>query len=121
MSTRRLGFKAALGLFNCARFFDAHEALEDLWRGLPESSPARKHFQGLIQLSVAFHHESRGNLRGARSVLDRGLRNLAGAESSFPDLDISQLRHDMIDWQDYFQNRTQRPAMPQIRFCDSRA
>jgi hypothetical protein len=53
----------------------------------------------LVQLAVALHHESRGNFVGARSVLDRGLRNLAGAEDSFPELDLERLRTELGDWQ----------------------
>jgi uncharacterized protein len=103
-----------LDLFNRAHFFDAHEVLEDVWRALPRASAAKKHLQGLVQLAVAFHHESRGNPRGARSVLDRALRNLTGAEMSFPTLDLSQLRADMVDWQKHLAGAAPRPARPQI-------
>jgi hypothetical protein len=34
-------------------------------------------------------------------VLERGLRNLRGAEESFPDLEIEQLRADLAVWQAY--------------------
>ncbi len=121
MSSCKSDFETALRLFNRARFFDAHEALEELWRGLPRSDPARKHFQGLVQLAVAFHQESRGNLRGAKSVLDRALRNLAGAEASFPALDLELLRHEMSAWQSYLVDRNERPATPQITLRSRRS
>ena len=60
-----------LDLFNRAHFYDAHEVLEDVWRPSPRGRPLRRHLQGLVQLAVALHHESRGNVIGARSVLDR--------------------------------------------------
>ncbi len=110
-----------LELFNRAQFFDAHEALEDLWRALPRSSPSKKHLQGLVQLAVAFHHESRGNFRGAKSVLDRALRNLAGAETSFPSLDLEPLRAEMFAWQNYLADRKHRPATPRITLRDARS
>jgi len=88
-----------LDLFNRSHFFDAHEALEDAWRESPRGVPLRRHLQGLVQLAVAFHHESRTNLVGARSVLERALRNLNGAEESFPSLDLARLRGDLADWQ----------------------
>jgi len=103
-----------LDLFNRARFFDAHEVLEDVWRALPRTSAAKKHLQGLVQLAVAFHHESRRNLRGARSVLDRALRNLNGAEASLPALDLGRLRADMADWQKHLAGAAPRPKPPQI-------
>lgn len=88
-----------LDLFNLSHFYDAHEALEDAWRESPRGMPLRRHLQGLVQLAVAFHHESRANLVGARSVLDRALRNLNGAEESFPFLDLARLHADLAAWQ----------------------
>jgi predicted metal-dependent hydrolase len=99
-----------LDLFNRAHFFDAHEVLEDVWRALPRASAAKKHLQGLVQLAVAFHHESRGNLRGARSVLDRALQNLDGAEESLPDLDLKSLHASLKPWREHLA-RT-RPGRP---------
>lgn len=77
-------FARGVELFNHAHFFDAHEVLEDLWRPIPPDAPLRRHLQGMVQLAVAFHHESTGNYVGARSVLSRALRNLNGVENSFP-------------------------------------
>jgi len=111
-------FERGLDLFNRAHFFDAHEVLEDVWRALPRDRTSRRrlrlHLQGLIQLAVAFYHESTGNLVGARSVLERGLRNLKGAESSFPDLDFDRLRAELADWQEHFAGATPRPKLPWI-------
>jgi predicted metal-dependent hydrolase len=108
-----------IGLFNQAHFFDAHEVLEDVWRPSPRGSTRRKHLQGLVQLAVAFHHESRGNFIGARSVLDRAFRNLAGAENSFPQLDFARLRAELADWQRHLADacvgsKSSRPALPCI-------
>jgi predicted metal-dependent hydrolase len=111
-------FERGLELFNRAHFFDAHEVLEDVWRALPRDRPSRRrfrlHMQGLIQLAVAFHHESTGNYVGARSVLERALRNLKGAEVSFPNLDFDRLRAELADWQEHFAGVAPRPKPPQI-------
>jgi predicted metal-dependent hydrolase len=90
-----------LALFNSSRFFDAHEVLEDVWRALPRDRPLRRHLQGMVQLAVAFHHQSKGNHVGARSVLERAMRNISGADSSFPDLDLDRLRAELEIWQRY--------------------
>jgi hypothetical protein len=108
------GLDRGIDLFNGGQFFDAHEVLEDVWRTLPRSSAAKKHLQGLVQLAVAFHHQSRGNRRGARSVLDRAVGNLTGAEISFPTLDLVQLRCDVADWQKHLAGAARRPASPHI-------
>ncbi|MGD0823999.1 MAG: DUF309 domain-containing protein [Terriglobales bacterium] len=111
---------AGLELFNRGHFFDAHEVLEDVWRALPRDSASRRrfrlHLQGLIQLAVAFHHYSTGNLVGARSVLARALRNLGGGERSFPDLDFDKLRAELVDWQRHFDGTRLRPRAPHISF-----
>jgi len=88
-------------LFNSGRFFDAHEVLEDAWREAPRHSPLRRHLQGMVQLAVAFHHQSKGNHVGARSVLERAVRNISGADISFPDLDLDRLRAELEIWQRY--------------------
>ncbi len=110
MSADRGDLAAALDLFNHAQFFEAHEALEDLWRAAADSSPAKKHLQGLVQLAVAFHHESQGNFRGARSVFERALGNLRDAEQSFPALDFENLRDELSSWQTYLRDRKLRPS-----------
>jgi len=94
-------FNRGLDLFNRAHFFDAHEVLEDVWRALPRDRPLRRHLQGMVQLAVAFHHQSKGNHVGARSVLERAVRNISGADGSFPDLDLDRLRAQLEIWQRY--------------------
>jgi uncharacterized protein len=58
--------------WDAARFFDAHEALEPAW--MLDRDPG---LHGLIQLAVALHHLSRGNLGGARRMVESGLAHLA--------------------------------------------
>jgi predicted metal-dependent hydrolase len=117
-----------VALFNRARFFDAHEVLEDVWRALPRDRTSdrrlRLHMQGMVQLAVAFHHASRNNYVGARSVMERAVGNLKGANRSFPDLDLDRLRVELKVWQRYLENsdgaldgdvhRHAAPALPKI-------
>ena len=53
--------------FNNCDFFEAHEAWEELWTEY--SGPARKFYQGLIQVAVALHHFGNGNIRGATQAV----------------------------------------------------
>ena len=118
MSPDHDDFTTGLDLFNRAHFFDAHEALEDVWRVLPRDELSgghrRLHMQGMVQLAVAFHHESTGNYVGARSVLERAMRNLGGAEDSFPDLDFERLRAELTKWRKHFAGAAPRPKLPRI-------
>jgi predicted metal-dependent hydrolase len=99
----QLEFDRGVDLFNRGCFFEAHEVLEDIWRSVGRGEPARRHWQGLVQLAVAFHHQSTGNFVGARSVMDRGLRNLHGGEQTFPDLDLDRLRTDLTAWREFLE------------------
>ena len=118
MPSNAADFNRGIDLFNHAHFFDAHEVLEDVWRSLPRDRPSRRrfrlHLQGMVQLAVAFHHESKGNHLGAHSVLERALRNFNGADSSFPDVDFDRLRADLAEWQKYLAGAAHRPKAPQI-------
>jgi len=99
-----------LTLFNSGHFFDAHEALEDVWREAPRHSHRRRHLQGLVQLAVAFHHQSTGNLVGARSVLERALRNIEDAEESLPEVDWKRLRTSLKPWREYLAEARRKPG-----------
>jgi len=56
------------------RWFDAHEALEEEWREAP--APERDFLQGLVHVTVAWHHASRGNAPGASRQLAKATRRL---------------------------------------------
>jgi predicted metal-dependent hydrolase len=62
--------KEGLRLFNARKFFEAHEALEALW--LKTAGEEKTFLHGLIQVAAAFHHFTRGNLTGFRSLLEKG-------------------------------------------------
>jgi len=109
---RDSGMQHGLALFNSGHFFDAHEVLEDVWREAPRHSHRRRHLQGLVQLAVAFHHQSTGNLAGARSVLERALRNIEGAEESFPEVDWKRLRANLKPWREYLEEAGRKPGAP---------
>lgn len=78
------------------KFFEAHEAWEEIWLAEPE--PEKTFLQGLIQLAAAFHHQARGNSKGLRSLLAAGLAKL----EQFPDVHsgiaLAKLRSDAEQW-----------------------
>ncbi len=90
MSLQAAEFQHGIILFNEKKFFDAHEVWEDVWRA---AAPEEQQFlQGLIQIAVALHHHSRGNLQGARSLLARAQRNLSDYPDSYAGLDLGGIR-----------------------------
>lgn len=62
-------FRRGIVLFNDEKFWESHEAWEDVWKRHPEKS--RLFFQGLIQVAAGMHQLRRNILRGA----DKHFRN----------------------------------------------
>jgi len=100
-------------LFNKGEFFEAHEVLEDVWRAAPESE--KRFLQGLIQVAVALHHHSQGNLVGAQSVLARAARNLAAYPDDHAGLNIAKLLCELSEWQRYLNNGSEPPPLLKVR------
>jgi len=75
--------------------FHAHEVFEDAWKTSTGSDRAL--WKGLAQIAVGLTHAARGNLRGARSLLQRGAAAIDPYREDSPyDLDIAGL----VDWAD---------------------
>ena len=89
-------FQLGIELFNAGRFFEAHEAWEEIW--LVASEPEKTFFQGLIQVSAAFHHRLRGNRQGMESLLEAGLAKLAPFPDGYRGIDLAKLRVDAKAW-----------------------
>ena len=67
-------FGEGIIFFNSGRYFDAHEAWEDVWR--ESDGPLRLFYQGLVQAAVGLHHLGKGNLNGAVAQLTKSLSKL---------------------------------------------
>ena len=64
-------FLYALNLFNNEKWYEAHDAFEDIWNNL--DGDERQIIQGILQVSVSQFHLSKGNLNGATILLGEGL------------------------------------------------
>tara|TARA_B100000941_G_C28370086_1_gene481667 strand:- start:358 stop:729 length:372 start_codon:yes stop_codon:yes gene_type:complete len=64
-------FNKALDLFNNKKWYEAHDALEDIWNTL--DGDERQIIQGILQVSVSQFHLNKGNLNGAMILLGEGL------------------------------------------------
>jgi hypothetical protein len=65
-----------VALYNAGRFWEAHEALEVVWRAT--ASPERECWQGLILAAAAMLHRERGNRHGLVTQGALAIRKLAG-------------------------------------------
>lgn len=109
-------FQRGVSLFNQARFFDAHEVLEEVWR--PARGRRRRFLQALIQVAVGLHHHSRGNLAGARSLLARGGNTLAQYPAVYAELDVARLRVSIDAWRAALAAGRPTPPLPRLEFVE---
>jgi predicted metal-dependent hydrolase len=107
-------FARGIELFNTRYFFEAHEAWEEIW--LHAAPPEKTFLQGLIQVTAAFHHHSRENLRGTKSLLRAGLAKLEDFPPHHRELNIEKLREAARKWLTALDRgeETRRPALPRI-------
>jgi uncharacterized protein len=104
--------EAGAALFDAGRWFDAHEAWEDVWR--VERGARRLLLQGLIQIAAAFHKGLvQGRPAGMIRLLGSGLAKLdaAGALAS----PLAPFRAEVEAWREaarLWAEGGDRPARP---------
>lgn len=82
-------YLAGIEFFNQCEFFEAHEAWEELWTDY--SGPARKFYQGLIQVAVCLHHFGNGNIRGAKKLFHSSTAYLEPYRPFYEGIDVDKL------------------------------
>jgi predicted metal-dependent hydrolase len=89
-------FQEGIDLFNQGRFFECHEAWEQVWnRSRGEEKLA---IQGLIQAAVAILHLERGNREGAKSLYAKARAKLDPLPFNFKGIELSQLREELREF-----------------------
>jgi len=84
--------REGIDLFNQERFWEAHEALEEIWH--PAKGVERDIIQGLILTAAALVHYQKNEQSVCVSILGRAREKL-GTLNHFKGLDISRLRASM--------------------------
>jgi predicted metal-dependent hydrolase len=84
-----VSLEQGIELMRAERWFDAHEALEEEWRDAPAAE--RDFLQGLVHVTVAWHHASRGNAPGASRQLAKASRRLAPYAPAHRGVDVARV------------------------------
>jgi uncharacterized protein len=84
-----VSLERGLELMRSERWFDAHEALEDEWREAPAEE--RDFLQGLVHVTVAWHHAANGNRPGAERQLEKAARRLGRYAPSHRGVDVARV------------------------------
>jgi predicted metal-dependent hydrolase len=79
-----------LAHFNSGRFFECHEAWEEVWKRA--SGSEKLFYQGLIQAAVALLHAERGNLRGAASIFRKARAKLDPLPAEYLGIALGEFR-----------------------------
>ena len=108
-------FEEGIDLFNEGRFFECHEAWEEIWKR--SDGELKLFYQGLIQAAVAILHAQRGNLEGARSLYEKASAKLEKIPHEHMGLAIGELR---IELSEFIEIATRAdgsplPASPRLR------
>ena len=90
-------FEHGIDLINAGSYYAAHDALEDVWRGV--HGWTKPFYQGMVQVAISLHHYSTGNMAGAQSVMTKCRKNLAEFPESFCGVDLRDLLAQLEAWQ----------------------
>lgn len=98
-------------LFNAREYYDAHEAWEEKWMHIGDSSA--DFWKGLIQIAVATLHWERGNHVGARRMIRRGINYVRPFGPEFLGLEVEPFLQQVEDhYQPLFQAVEQLKSVP---------
>jgi predicted metal-dependent hydrolase len=78
-----------LALIRARAFFEAHEALEEEWRGAPAAE--RDFLQGLVHVTVAWYQAGRGNRPGCERQLEKAARRLGPYAPAHRGVDVASV------------------------------
>jgi len=83
-------------LHNAGQYWQAHEAWEDLW--IREEGEVKLFYQGLIQVTAAFHHYGHSNWEGMRKLLKDGMAKLERFRPFAQGLDVDAFLEELRPW-----------------------
>lgn len=89
-------FEQGVELFNAGRFFECHEAWEDVWKS--QSGEQKLFTQGMIQAAAALLHASRGNRSGAASLYAKACEKIERFPDHYMGLALGEFRTAMREF-----------------------
>ena len=114
--------KKGILLFNEGFYFECHEFLEGVWKGV--KGKEKTFLKGLIHAAVAFYHLEYENLRGAITYLNRSHLRLKGFAPAFLGVDIKtfidqiEIYLRLLETLDSSDTQPIKSAVPKIRFIE---
>ena len=98
----QLLFQDGLNYYRAGNYFEAHESWEDMWSDYYLVD--RRFIQGLIQLSVSFVHLENGNIKGAKSLLNKSIEKFEEFNGTQRGININNLLKQINQVNDVYAN-----------------
>ena len=89
-------FEEGVELFNAGRFFECHEAWEEVWKR--QSGEQKLFLQGMIQAAAAILHVERRNRAGAESLYAKSCAKLDPLADEHMGLALGEFRAAMREF-----------------------
>ena len=95
-TAQRKALLTGIQLFNARKFWEAHEAWEEVWKGVPDES--RIFFQGIIQAAAAYHLLLvKRRYGGMMNNFDKALSKLELFPGKFLGIDVTRLKRAIAE------------------------
>jgi len=99
-----------LRCYGDGEYFLAHEHWESVWLQCEE--PEKTFLQALIQITAAFHHLQKKNLKGTASLLRAALRRLDAFPANYAGIEVEAVRESVRAWLQLLDCGEPAPGMP---------
>ncbi|MBI4436358.1 MAG: DUF309 domain-containing protein [Candidatus Omnitrophica bacterium] len=99
--------------FNRQKFFEAHEAWEEIWRRTTDTEDKR-FLQGLIQAAAFLVHHQRGNGRSAVKLYHDASEKLASYQRGYWGADIRKLLDGLQQAREKIEKGEEIKAYPRL-------
>jgi uncharacterized protein len=106
-------FEEGISLFNEGKFFECHEAWEEVWNR--SAGDEKLFYQGIIQAAVAILHAQRGNLTGAVSLYAKASAKLDHLPREHMGIALGELRDALKDFIAIAMRGEALPNPPKLR------
>ena len=106
-------FEEGIDLFNEGKFFECHEAWEEVWNH--SAGEEKLFYQGIIQAAVAILHAQRGNLTGAASLYSKASAKLDHLPREHMGIALGELRDALKEFIAIAMRGEPLPNPPKLR------
>ena len=105
-------YERGIRLFNREKFFEAHEAWEEIWHRAHEVD--RRFLQGLIQAAAFLLKVEDGNLNGSKRLYERSVDKLEAYRPGYWGLKIDRLLKELSEVREGLEAEKKPETYPKI-------